>query len=63
MENHYSAQLIIAAMNKAPGIGLTITEMKDILGEIAESLVDGRSSDRTFEIAENLQMLIFFGNL
>jgi len=32
MENHYSAQLIIAAMNKAPGIGLTITEMKEYSG-------------------------------
>jgi hypothetical protein len=29
METRYSAQLIIAALNEAPGIGLTIGEMKD----------------------------------
>ena len=34
METRYTAQLIIAALNEAPGIGLTITEMKDILDEI-----------------------------
>ena len=54
METPYSAQLIIAAMNEAPGIGLTITEMKDTLGEIPVLVVDGRSSDRTVEIAKNL---------
>jgi dolichol-phosphate hexosyltransferase len=49
-----SAQLIIAALNEAPGIGLTITEMKDTLGEIPVIVVDGKSSDRTVEIAKNL---------
>ena len=49
-----SAQLIIAALNEAPGIGLTIAEMKDTLGEIAVLVVDGKSSDRTVEIAKNL---------
>jgi glycosyltransferase involved in cell wall biosynthesis len=50
----YSAQLIIAALNEAPGIGLTITEMKDTLGEISVLVVDGKSTDRTAEIAKNL---------
>jgi dolichol-phosphate hexosyltransferase len=54
METHYSAQLIIAALNEAPGIGLTIAEMKDTLGEIPVLVVDGKSSDRTVEIAKNL---------
>lgn len=54
METCYSAQLIIAALNEAPGIGLTIAEMKDTLGEISVLVVDGRSSDRTVEIAKNL---------
>src|SRR4030065_331662 len=54
METRYSAQLIIAALNEAPGIGLTIAEMKDTLGEISVLVVDGRSSDRTVEIAKNL---------
>ena len=49
-----SAQLIIAALNEAPEIGLTITEMKDTLGEIPVLVVDGKSSDRTVEIAKNL---------
>lgn len=54
METRYPAQLIIAALNEAPGIGLTIAEMKDILGEISVLVVDGRSNDRTVEIAKNL---------
>ena len=54
METPYSAQLIIAALNEAPGIGLTIAEMKDTLGEISVLVVDGKSSDRTVEIAKNL---------
>ena len=54
METRYSAQLIIAALNEAPGIGLTIAEMKDTLADISVLVVDGRSSDRTVEIAKNL---------
>jgi dolichol-phosphate mannosyltransferase len=47
-------QLIIAALNEAPGIGLTIAEIKDTLGEIPVLVVDGKSTDRTVEIAKNL---------
>jgi glycosyltransferase involved in cell wall biosynthesis len=54
MENRYSAQVIIAALNEAPGIGPTIAEMKDTLKEASVLVVDGRSSDRTVEIAKNL---------
>jgi len=54
MELHRSAQVVIAALNEAPGIGLTITEMKDVLGEAPVLVVDGRSTDRTAEIAKNL---------
>src|SRR4030065_817928 len=54
METRYSAQLIIAALNEAPGIGLTIAEMKYTLREVSRLVVDGRSSDRTVEIAKNL---------
>ena len=53
-KNRYSAQLIIAALNEAQGIGLTIAEMIDTLGEIPVLVVDGGSSDRTVEIAKNL---------
>ena len=54
MEPQYSAQVVIAALNEAPGIGLTIAEMKDTLGEIPVLVVDGRSTDRTADIARNL---------
>ena len=54
IEKHHSAQLVIAALNEAPGIGLTIAEMKDTLGEISVLVVDGKSNDRTVEIAKNL---------
>jgi len=54
METCYSAQLIIAALNEEPGIGLTIAEMKDTLGEIPVLVVDGKSNDRTVEIAKNM---------
>ena len=59
-ETLYSAQLIIAALNEAPGIGLTITEMKDTLGEISVLVVDGKSTDRTVEIAKNLGATVIF---
>ena len=54
MESRYSAQVVIAALNEAPGIGLTIAEMRDTLGGVSVLVVDGRSSDRTVEIARNL---------
>ena len=50
----YSAQLIIAALNEEHGIGLTIAEMKDTLEEITVLVVDGKSRDRTVEIAKSL---------
>lgn len=59
-ELRYSAQLIIAALNEAPGIGLTIAEMKDTLGEIPVLVVDGKSNDRTVEIAKNLGAKVFY---
>jgi glycosyltransferase involved in cell wall biosynthesis len=58
--NQHSAQLIIAALNEEPGIGLTITEMKDTLGEIPIIVVDGKSSDRTTEIAKQLGAKIVY---
>ena len=60
IETCNSAQLIIAALNEAPGIGLTIAEMKDALGEISVLVVDGKSSDRTVEIAKNLGAKVIY---
>ena len=59
-ESSYSAQVIIAALNEAPGIGLTITEMKDALGDIPVLVVDGKSHDRTAEIAQNLGAFVVY---
>ena len=55
----YSAQVVIAALNESHGIGLTIAEMKDVLGEVPVLVVDGRSGDRTVEIAKNLGAEVF----
>ncbi len=55
-----SVQLVIAALNEAPGIGLTITEMKDAMGDIPVLVVDGKSNDRTVEIAKNLGAKVVF---
>ena len=60
LEACHSVQLIIAALNEAPGIGLTIAEMKDTLGEIPVLVVDGKSNDRTVEIAKNLGAKIVY---
>jgi dolichol-phosphate hexosyltransferase len=54
-----SAQVVIAALNESHGIGLTIAEMKDVLGEVPVLVVDGRSGDRTVEIAKNLGAEVF----
>jgi dolichol-phosphate hexosyltransferase len=50
----YSAQVVIAALNEAPGIGPTIAEIKDTLGDVSVLVVDGKSTDRTAEIARSL---------
>ncbi len=51
-EPTYSAQVIIAALNEAPGIGATIAEIKDVLGNIPVLVVDGKSNDYTTQIAK-----------
>jgi glycosyltransferase involved in cell wall biosynthesis len=47
-------QLVIAALNEEEGIGATIAEMKDTLGDILTLVVDGKSKDRTAELAKNM---------
>ena len=59
-KTYYSAQLMIAALNEAPGIGFTIAEMKDTLGEISVIVIDGGSTDRTVAIAKNMGARVFF---
>jgi glycosyltransferase involved in cell wall biosynthesis len=57
-----STQIIIAALNEEEGIGLTIEELMDNLGNPRLLVVDGKSTDRTVEIAMNLGAEIVFQN-
>ncbi len=49
-----STQLVIAALNEEKGIGLTIAEMKDVLGDIPTLVIDGKSADKTVQLARNM---------
>ena len=49
-----SVQVVIAAWNEEEGIGLTITELMNTLDCPSVLVVDGRSSDRTVEVAKRL---------
>lgn len=49
-----SIMAIIAALNEEEGIGLTIQELRRYLDNPRVLVVDGRSIDRTVEIAKNL---------
>jgi glycosyltransferase involved in cell wall biosynthesis len=58
----YPVQLIIAALNEEQGIGLTIAEMKDTLGDIPTLVVDGKSVDRTVELSQNMGATVITQN-
>jgi glycosyltransferase involved in cell wall biosynthesis len=53
-------QVVIAALNEEPGIGLTITELSENLHTHRVLVVDGHSRDRTVEIAKNCGADIVF---
>ena len=55
-----NTQVIIAALNEEEGIGLTITEMMDALDNPHVLVVDGKSTDKTIEIAKNLGATVAF---
>ena len=61
-ESISSSQLVIAALNEEQGIGLTIAEMKDILGDIPTLVVDGKSTDKTVQLAKNMGATILTQN-
>ena len=50
----FSTQVIIAALNEEEGIGLTIAELMDTLECSPILVVDGKSTDRTVEVAKTL---------
>lgn len=47
-----SVLVLIAAWNEEEGIGRTLEELRDVLGDAALLVVDGNSTDRTVEIAK-----------
>ena len=58
-QNMQSTQAIIAAINEEQGIGSTLAELLDYIPNVDLLVVDGRSTDRTVEIAKNLGAEIF----
>lgn len=59
-ERDHSTQIIIAALNEEPGIGKTITELTENLHTNRVLVVDGKSDDKTVEIAKNCGADIVF---
>jgi len=55
-----STQVIIAALNEEEGIGATIAELIDRLHSPHVLVVDGKSTDRTVEVAKNMGADIVF---
>jgi dolichol-phosphate mannosyltransferase len=51
---------IVAALNEEEGIGLTIAELREYLDNPRVLVVDGKSRDRTVEIAKNLDADVIF---
>ena len=49
-----STQVIIAALNEEEGIGLTIADLYSHLRYPQVLVVDGKSTDRTVEVAKNM---------
>ena len=60
MQGTPSTQVIIAALNEEEGIGPTIVELKAKLASPRVLVVDGRSTDRTVEIAKGLGADVVF---
>jgi glycosyltransferase involved in cell wall biosynthesis len=59
-ETNSSIQLVIAALNEEEGIGATIAEMKDYLGDISTLVVDGKSKDKTAQLAKNMGAKVIY---
>src|SRR5208283_2557213 len=55
-----STQVIIAALNEEEGVGPTIADLMDNLCSPRVLVVDGRSTDRTVEVAKNMGADIVF---
>ncbi len=58
--NYSPTQLIVAALNEENGVGLTLKEFKQVMGNSSILVVDGNSRDRTVEIAKDSGAQIAF---
>jgi dolichol-phosphate hexosyltransferase len=54
LDTFQSMQIILAALNEEHGIALTISELKDYLYKPRILVVDGRSKDKTVDVAKVL---------
>lgn len=52
--DNIGVSIVIATLNEEKGIGPTIKELREVLGDPHFLVVDGRSVDKTVEIAKNL---------
>jgi dolichol-phosphate mannosyltransferase len=52
--NPFSLQIMIAALDEEPGIGATLSELFEMVGNVPALVIDGNSRDKTVEIAKNL---------
>ena len=57
-----STQVLIAALNEEEGIGLTISELNKTLENSRILVVDGKSTDRTVEVAKSLGAQVVLQN-
>ncbi len=55
-----SIQVVVAALNEEEGIGPTITEIKNNVYNSAFLVIDGKSTDRTVEIAKDMGAEVIF---
>jgi dolichol-phosphate hexosyltransferase len=55
-----STVVIIPALNEEEGIGFTMSELKATLDDTSFLVVDGRSTDRTVEVAKKMGAQILF---
>jgi dolichol-phosphate hexosyltransferase len=55
-----SKSVIIAALNEEEGIGLTIAELRQHVDDLHIFVVDGKSTDRTVQVAKNEGACILF---
>jgi len=53
-----SVVAVIAAMNEERGIGPTIAELREFLEKPLVLVVDGKSSDRTVEVAKDMNAIV-----